>query len=151
MNRDHRRFIERRLAAQKRGLGPVKIVGQEPEEKEKVQNGDLVYFKTIQKNSRPDSMKAVFKGMGFGMLLGEVPPFVKDPTPDQLLAIMGGYGFCLFDDIAEFLGEDVAKQVVEKHAAKYAASLQAPVEKAPIEEPSKLVGIDGTPMKESPP
>ena len=99
----------------------------------------------------------VFKGAhGFGILLGTVPMFGKEPSPVDLLKLMGTVGFLSFDNVAEFLGDEQAEICVKKFEDKFYGKvvetkpgdvLPDPENKEePIIETHKLVGADGLPL-----
>ncbi len=76
-----------------------------------MKNGDVVFFKMAQDSSHPRKSKKIqFKGMGFGVFLGHVPPFQKDPPPEHLLRLMG---------VAEFLGDEMGAKCVQMFEDKY--------------------------------
>lgn len=109
-----------------------------------MQNGDVVFFKTAKKGSHRKAAEVSFKGMGFGVLLGHVPPFQKDPPAEHLLRLMGTIGFLTFDDVAAFLGDEAAGKCVAAFHDKYyseAAAANAVIETpaAPVEAPSALI------------
>lgn len=118
--------------------------------------GDLVFYKKAQKSSKKNSPGVQFGGMGFGMAMGEVPPFHKDPPKDQLVRIMGTCGFVSFDDVGEFLGDEKAAELIKKYEDKYygkVVELKKREEEKQIEIPKelipptpKLVGMDGKPL-----
>jgi hypothetical protein len=58
-----------------------------------MKNGDVVFFKVAKKGSHRKAQSVEFKGHGFGVLLGHVPPFQKDPPPEHLIRLMGTIGF----------------------------------------------------------
>jgi hypothetical protein len=80
---------------------------------------DVCYFKTAKNGSHRKANSATFKGHGFGMFLGHVPPFGKDPTPQELIMLVGSCGWLTFDDVAEFLGDEAGKHCVAAYEAKY--------------------------------
>lgn len=82
--------------------------------------GDVVYFKKVTREIKRRSQEIGFKGgHGFGVMLGIVPPFQKEPAEGTLLQLMGQVGFMSFDDVKEFIGEDQMKVCVEKFKVKY--------------------------------
>ena len=113
--------------------------------------GDVVYFKLAQDSSHRKSKKITFKGMGYGVFLGHVPPFQKDPPPAHLIRQMGQIGFVTFDDVAQILGDEQAALVVKKFEEKYygeEAQAEAPVTSQTVlpgeaENKSLLVGPTG--------
>ena len=112
-------------------------------------NGDVVFFKKAKKATKRNAMEVTFKGHAFGVMLGHVPPFAKDPTPDQLLRQMGAIGFMTFDDVAEFLGDDAGAKCVKMYEDKYygkEAQEAADQIAAPPPETSRLVDAAGVPM-----
>ncbi len=125
-----------------------------------IKSGDLVYFKRAKKESKRKSHEFEFKGLGFGVYLGALPPFGKEPDGSQIFRMMGAIGFLTFDDVAEFLGDDehgatCVKKFEDKYYGKVIPGLppeEAPVEANPEEskseiilppKPPALVGLDG--------
>lgn len=82
-------------------------------------SGDVVYFKTAQNSSRRKSNGATFKGYGIGLFIGHVTPFGKDPSPTELLKLVGACGYLSFDDVADFLGDEQAQKCVQAYEKKY--------------------------------
>lgn len=81
--------------------------------------GDVVYFKTAKKSSARKSPIGTFEGHGFGVFLGHVANFQKDPTVDLVSRIMGASGYLSFDDIIEFLGQEKSVEVIRQFEDKY--------------------------------
>jgi hypothetical protein len=120
--------------------------------------GDTVFFKKAQTKSRKNSEGCEFKGMGFGIFLGHVPPFQKDPPIEHLMRIMGTAGFLTFDDVAEFLGNEQGSECVKKFEDKYygktvdvkiepAEDKQIPIPPELIPPTPQLIGMDGKPLQ----
>ena len=130
-------------------------------------NGDVVFFKSAKKGSDRKALEGRFKGYGFGVLLGHVPPFQKDPPASELLRLMGSIGFISFDDVAEFFGNETGAQCVTKFEDKYYGKvifqlgpdgkplldekgqpipLERPPEEVKTEAPSAILGADGNPV-----
>ena len=130
-------------------------------------NGDVVFFKSAKKGSARKAPEGRFKGYGFGVLLGHVPPFQKDPPAAELLRLMGSIGFVSFDDVAEFLGNEFGAQCVTKFEDKYYGKvifqtdadgnpildekgqmipIAPPPEEVKAETPSTILGADGKPV-----
>lgn len=84
-----------------------------------MKNGDVVFFKKAKRGSGRKMPEVQFKGYGFGVMLGHVPPFAKDPPPEHLLRLMGTIGFISFDDLAEILGDEAAQKAVLAFEDKY--------------------------------
>lgn len=84
-----------------------------------VKNGDIVYFKEAYNGTSTRSSKAKFKGYAMGMVLGHVPPFAKDPSPEDLMRLMGSIGVITFDLLGELFGEDMVNECVKKFEEKY--------------------------------
>jgi hypothetical protein len=116
--------------------------------------GDIVYFKECKNSSHRKAQGARFKGVGFGIFLGHVGPFEKDPTRDNIVSLVGACGYLTFDDVADFLGEDQARLCVAKFEEKYYPK-QEPTVKGPDgkevpvvdDTPSGLVGLNGQPLE----
>jgi hypothetical protein len=120
-----------------------------PPIRRKLTMGDCVFFKSIRLGTRRKDQEIQFKGHGFGIYLGAVPVFGKEPTPEQLFMGMGHIGFLTFDDVAEFLGDKAGEEVVNKFTAKYyKAEATAPEAEAPlIPQPPTLVDVNGAPVE----
>lgn len=127
-----------------------------------INNGDVVFFKKAKKSTSRKAPEATFKGYGFGVMLGHVPPFAAEPPPQHLLRLMGTVGFLTFDDVAEFVGDENAKECVKKFEDKYygkeAQDAAPEVSTAPtdssgldgaVAEPPRLVAVDGSPLQSS--
>jgi hypothetical protein len=125
-----------------------------------MKSGEIVYFKTAKRDSKRKTPLAQFKGLGFGVFLGHLPPFAKEPQVDHLHRMMGAIGFLRFDDVAEFLGDEFGETCVKKFEDKYyGKEIPAP---APVEEPPAildptgqpatggLVDVSGAPLSEAP-
>jgi hypothetical protein len=100
-------------------------------------SADVVYFKQAMNSSRRKSSGCTFKGYGFGMFLGQVPPFGKDPSAKQFLQMIGACGFLSFDDVADFLGDEMASKCVQAYEKKYYGG---------EEPPGQILGTDGKPV-----
>jgi hypothetical protein len=107
-------------------------------------SADIVYFKTAKNGSHRKANGCTFKGHGFGMFLGHVPIFGKDPSPHDLLKLIGACGFLTFDDVADFLGDDLARKCVAEYEKKYYGNQEPEVIDA--EEESILVDKAGKPF-----
>ncbi len=81
--------------------------------------GDIAFFKRAKKTSHRKSPEIMFKGHAFGIILGIVPPFQKDPVESDLMRMIGTVGFLSFDDVAEFLGDVAGAECVKKFEDKY--------------------------------
>lgn len=93
--------------------------------------GDVVYFKECKNSSHRKAQGARFRGVGFGIFLGAVGPFEKDPKREDTIKLVGACGYLTFDDVADFLGDEAAKVCIEKFETKY--------------YPPKILGPDGKP------
>ena len=81
--------------------------------------GDVLFFKQARRSTKRSAETGTFKGFGFGVYLGHVPPFAKDPDQGILRRLMGSIGYVLFDDVGEFLGNEAGAECVKKFEAKY--------------------------------
>ena len=85
--------------------------------------GELVFFHKAQNSSGRKAQAVILNGIGFGILLGEVPPLHqgKDPPPEYIFRALGSIGFASFDDLAELAGldEKTMQEVLAKWNAKY--------------------------------
>lgn len=96
-------------------------------EKPNLNPGDVVFFKIVKKSSRHNKFKEIaFKGHGFGVLLGIVPPFAQDPPESHLMRLMGAAGYLSFDDVADFFGNEIGAQAVTKFEDKYYGKVVEP-------------------------
>lgn len=114
-----------------------------------IKNGDCVFFKDIRTSSRSkQSQAARFKHFGWGVLLGAIPPFGRDPNIGDVIRALGSIGYVSFDDVGEFLGDEIGAELVKKFEEKY--YVQPTNETPPIEEsePSRLVDITGKPIEQ---
>lgn len=85
-----------------------------------LKSGDIVFFKKCTRSAKRRSPEIGFKGgNGFAIMLGIVPPFQKEPVESQVLALMGSVGFLSFDDVVNFLGEELGKECCQKFEEKY--------------------------------
>lgn len=123
-----------------------------------MKNGDVVFFKRAKPQSRGKAQEVHFKGHAFGVLLGHVPPFQKDPPPEHLLRLMGTIGFLSFDDVGEFFGPEIGADAVKKFEDKYYGKVvedpNAPKQEElplnPDAPATGLVGLDGAPLQSEP-
>lgn len=112
-----------------------------------MQNGDVVFFTEAKSSSARKALKVKFKGHAFGVLLGHVPPFQKDPPAEHLLRLMGQIGFVSFDDVGELLGNEEGAKLVALFEDKYYGKIAEGQAELPLDaEPSKLVDISGAPI-----
>lgn len=112
--------------------------------------GQVVFFKKSRAGSARKAPEVEYKGHGFGLMLGHVPPFQKDPPLEHILRILGSLGFLTFDDVGEFLGNEAGALVVKKYQEKYYGEATAEAEEAA--KPSGLIlpeGIDRMPPPET--
>lgn len=109
--------------------------------------GNVLFFKTAKEGSHRKAREFNFKGTGFGVFLGHVQPFGKDPSPEVLVNLMGSIGWVTFDDVAELLGTEQGKLLLEKYEDKYYGKKhEGPVQ---IEKAaSGLVNAEGAPLVE---
>lgn len=132
-----------------------------------LQMGDCVFFQKAKLGTQRGALEVQFKGHGFGMMLGIIPHFGKQPQALDLFVIMGKVGFVTFDDVGEFLGPELATKVLEGFHKKYGlaqpteedkkkaaeiaeGALQTASELSAV-EPSKIVDAHGNhfPVKPS--
>lgn len=102
-----------------------------------IRNGDCVFFKTAKKSSKRKAAEIKFKGHGFGIFLGHVPEFQKDPPAEHLFRLMGTVGFLTFDNVGEFLGPAMAEVCIKKFEEKYWAPEKPLVELTDAKEEAK--------------
>lgn len=101
-----------------------------------MKNGQVVYFKQVKLSTARKAPEFGFQGHGFGVFLGHVPPFQKEPPAEHLLRAMGAIGFVTFDDVAELLGSEQGQLCVKGFEKKYYGSLAIPVPDASAEPES---------------
>lgn len=125
-------------------------------------NGDIVFFKKAKASPHRKAPEVMFKGQGFGLLLGHCPPFAQTPPKEFVIKLIGSIGYLSFDDVVEFFGPEIGAECVKKFEAKYCApELAGPAqeelpldqaapgletEEAPEPAPSGLVGLNGKPL-----
>lgn len=107
-----------------------------------LQFGDVIYFKKCRKKPNTQNLEIQFKGFGIAMVLGEMPPNKKGLPQEHLMPMMGQAGFISFDDIGEFLGEDVLKTVIQKFEAKHSGEKLIQEPKKTIED-AQILDING--------
>jgi len=112
--------------------------------------GNLVYFKEIQTSSRPkNAVKAKFKGCGYGILLGYIPPFGKDRDLLGLISDLGAIGYVSFDDIAEFVSPEIGAEILKKFEEKYLKQAEVPpAPENPIGEAKVAAILDSVGMSD---
>lgn len=88
-----------------------------------MKNGDIIYFKEAKVSTALKAPIAQFKGHAFGILLGYVPPFQKDPTAGMAIRLLGEVGFISFDDIIELAGKQTCELLQKKFIEKYYGKL----------------------------
>lgn len=106
--------------------------------------GDVAFFKVARKGTKKTAPECKFNGHAFGVILGIVPPFEKEPPAEHLLRLMGSIGFISFDDIGEIFGAEAGKKCIAAFEAKYYGRTGAPGE-LPKELP-KIVDANGQPI-----
>lgn len=84
-----------------------------------MKHGQVVFFKAAKMSTGRTAPEIGFKGYAFGILLGVVPPFQKDPPMAHILRALGGVGFLSFDDVGELLGPEQGALLVKKYEEKY--------------------------------
>jgi hypothetical protein len=119
--------------------------------------GDAVFFKKAKNGTKRSSVEIGFKGYGFGVFLGHVPPFQKDPPVEHLFRVLGTIGFLTFDNVAEFLGDEAAAKCVRLYEDKYYGKKMELVQKKQEDKQTEmppevipptpqLIGMDGKPI-----
>lgn len=81
--------------------------------------GDIAFFKEARKGVKKSSPGAKTQGHFFGVVLGVVPPFAKEPPADQLMNLMGQAGFVSFDDVGNFLGNAAGAKLLAAFEMRY--------------------------------
>lgn len=102
--------------------------------------GDVVFFKHAKKELGPTGTFVEFKGHGFGVFLGHIPQDAPAPPLIYLFRKFSQMGFIKFDDIAEFLSPEQAKECVEACERKYFGKIS--VEEAQAMPPAPAVVTD---------
>lgn len=128
--------------------------------------GDLVFFKRARETGQRKSPEYEFKGYGFGIMLGALHPFQKDPPAAHILRMLGTVGFVSFDDVGELLGAEAGTKLVSLYEDKYYGKIvdpdavvnvlekelpelaphQAVIEDIIDDARSKLVDLSGRPL-----
>jgi hypothetical protein len=105
--------------------------------------GDVVYFKSCAREHGRRAKYIAFKGgTGFAVMLGIVPVNGSPPIEANLMMLMGSAGYMAFDDVANFLGDELGKKCVKMFEEKY-------YPKAPVDAITKKIveakeGMNGT-------
>lgn len=78
-----------------------------------IQPGQIAFFKncSVKTYGTPD---LGFKGHGFGIFLGVVPPFGKEPTEEQIMIFLGQIGFISYDQLARVMGAEMVVDLMKK-------------------------------------
>lgn len=79
-----------------------------------IKYGDIAFFKRAKRSIDPKSNEIEFKGHGFGVFLGAIPHFAKEPTEQDVLTLMGMCGFISFDDIGRYMGAEMLLELMKK-------------------------------------
>lgn len=106
--------------------------------------GDVVYFQVVKKSAGRKAPQFKLQGHGFGIFLGHVPPFQKDPPAHFIYSKIGAIGYISFDDVLEFLGQESLDTCMKKYEEKYAGPLPHPDQaQLPLSEGPALQALDG--------
>ncbi len=81
--------------------------------------GEVVYFKKATRSTKRGALETAFQGHGFGVMIGAVPPFVKEPPLHVILQAFATMGYLKFDDVYEFLGKESGDLCMKKFHEKY--------------------------------
>lgn len=116
--------------------------------------GDAVFFKVAKKNSDRKTPEFRFQGHAFGILLGHISLFQKDPSREHLVKLLGAAGFLSFDDVGEFLGEENGTACAVAFEDKYWGKkvdesqselpFESDAQQIPESRPSGLVDLRGS-------
>lgn len=98
----------------------------------KLKPGDIGFFKRVKDTSSDHGRYTEFKGHGFGILLGAVPPGAQDPPQSFLTALMAQLGWVTLDEVKNLLGEASVDALVRALEKKYFHA-EAPKETTPPE------------------
>lgn len=127
----------------------IPTLGKKPEPSEiKIEPGTVVYFTKAKTKPGLKTPEWGFKGHGYGIMLGLVPPGTLPPPLDFIKYQMANVGFVGFDEIAEFLGKEVAETCVKKAIEKYSRLFGVPVA---AEAPPGITPAGITPLDIPPP
>lgn len=121
--------------------------------KNTIKMGDVVFFRAVTPFPNSNEDIFVFKGIGFGILLGQLPVEFKGcPSKAQIIATLAALGFLTFDDLQEFIGSEGLKDVIKKLKEKYEPpkEMRKEPEEMNAKPPSNLVGLDGRPLSGKP-
>jgi hypothetical protein len=123
-------------------------------------DGDIVYFKIAQDSMKRSHRRVSFKGFGWGILLGGVPPFSEDISKEFLIQSLGAKGFVSLDDIGEILGAEQGRKLLEAVEKKYTGNvtpdetvteeLDPEIEAAKMPPKLGLVDPSGRPVGDQP-
>lgn len=114
--------------------------------------GDVFFSNTMKKGSNRKAPQYAVKGHAFGVLLGIVPPFQKDPQQHEVSRLLGTVGLLMFDDVADFLGNEAGAKCIKMFEDKYYGK-EMPPDTEVIEVPnegSALVDAQGAPLEKDP-
>jgi hypothetical protein len=81
---------------------------------EMIKPGDIGFFKNCKRTTKHTSPELGFKGYGFGLFLGVVPAFGREPTVDEIMALLSKVGFISFDDIGRLMGAENLLEILKK-------------------------------------
>lgn len=84
-----------------------------------VSPGNVIYFKRARHGTKRSHQEFQFKGFGFGVFLGHVPPFGPEPTAAVVRPLMSAIGYFTFDDLGELMGDEVAAEFIRRFEVKY--------------------------------
>lgn len=84
-----------------------------------VKLGSVIFFRKGKMSTKKSAREFQFQGHAFGVLLGHVPPFQKEPPQEHMFRLMGTIGFLTFDDVAEFCGDEMGAKAIKKFEEKY--------------------------------
>jgi hypothetical protein len=81
--------------------------------------GDVAFFKEARKGVKKSSPGAKCQGHFFGVVLGVVPPFQKEPPQDHIVRMLGAAGLVRFDDVADLLGAENGAKLLAAFEMRY--------------------------------
>ena len=115
-----------------------------PTQAKPIKPGDVVFFKAATTSAESGKARGVaFKGHGFGLMLGLLPPLAKDPPAIDLLRLMGTIGFISFDDIKDFLGKELMEDAVKQFEDRYYGVEAGPQNDENSPPQAEILDVDG--------
>lgn len=100
--------------------------------------GKLMFAKKLKANART-GVDVTYKGHAMVLVIGHLANGAPLPTRNQFMALVHNAGACMFDDVAEFLGDDMLNKLMEGLSKKYAAPDSVKIEEGKVPPPFGVV------------